>query len=106
MPRTTGLKVIIAYKLVKAPLLAVLTVWLTFRAPSALRAAAALSDELSDWGARWERLARWIALHVTAHNIGLAAAVAWLDAAVTALEGALLLTGRTRGEWIVLLGIA
>jgi uncharacterized membrane protein (DUF2068 family) len=106
MLRTPGMKVIIGYKLVKAPLMLVLAIWLTFRGPSALRVADAIARELADAGARWERLAQWISVHVTARAVAVAAVVAWLDAVVTALEGALLLTGRTWGEWIVLFGIA
>jgi len=106
MPRARGMKLVIGYKLVKAPLVLGLAIWLTFRGPSALRIAAALARQLGDGGARWERIARWISTHVTARTIGVAAIVAWLEAGVTALEGALLLTGRTWGEWIVLLGMA
>ena len=106
MPRTAGMKWIIGYKLVKAPIMLGLAVWLTFRGPAALRVAALISHELADAGARWGRLATWLATHVTARTVMVAAAVAWLDAAVTALEGGLLLTGRTWGEWIVLFGMA
>ena len=106
MARTTGMKWIIGYKLVKAPLMLGLAIWLTFRGPAALRVVSVLSHELGDAGARWERIAQWLAAHVTARSVVVAAAVAWLDAVVTALEGALLLAGRTWGEWIVLLGMA
>jgi uncharacterized membrane protein (DUF2068 family) len=99
------MKLIIGYKLVKAPLVLALAVWLTWRGPAALRIATRLAHELAEGGARWERLARWIATHVTAKSISVAAVVAWLDGSVTALEGALLLAGHTWGEWLVLLGM-
>lgn len=104
--RPSGIKIIIAYKLAKAPLVLALAIWLTSRPHAALDAAAEIARELAEGGATWDRTASWITTHVTVANIDRAAFVAWLDAVSTSVEGILLLIGKSWGEWIVVVGLA
>lgn len=103
--RSPGLRAILAYKTIKAPLMLGLAIWLTFSSRTALGSAAWIARELAEGGAVWSRLADWITAHLTRTRIRELAIVAWVDAFVTALEVVLLLTGRPWGEWLVLLGL-
>jgi uncharacterized membrane protein (DUF2068 family) len=103
--RPLGLKLILAYKLVKAPLVLGLAVFLTANPRGALHVAAIIARDLSEGGALLGRLARWLELHVTSRALGHAAMVAWLDGLLTALEGLLLWRGHALGEWIVVFAL-
>jgi uncharacterized membrane protein (DUF2068 family) len=104
--RPLGLKVIVAYKLVKAPLVLALALFLTLNPRGALHVTAVIARDLSEGGALLGRLARWIEVHVTSKAVGHAAMIAWLDGLLTALEGFLLWRGHAWGEWVVIVALA
>jgi len=64
-----------------------------------------LSVELSETGPLGWRLAHWIGPHLTQGVEHKAAALAWVDAVSTFVEGLLLLSGSAWGEWIVVAGL-
>lgn len=104
--RPAGLRLIIAYKVVKAPLALLLALYLTLKTPSALHVSRVLAHELSEGGALLGRVALWLERYVTPRALSRVAAVAWLDGAFTALEAFLLWRGHALGEWVVVLGLA
>jgi uncharacterized membrane protein (DUF2068 family) len=105
-PRPLGLKLIIAYKLVKAPVMLALAIWLTIAPRQAYHVAAEIAHELAAASALWVRLGHWIEEHLSMRIFRWAAVVAWLDFVSTSLEAVLLLMGKTWGEWIVTIGLA
>jgi len=100
------LRLIVGYKFAKAPIMLVLALWLTAAPDSVLRSMEFLARELADGGMIWSRLGAWIQAHLTGTAMTEAAVLAWLDAASTALEGILLLTGKAWAEWIVVVSLA
>ena len=104
--RPAGLKLIVAYKFVKAPIMLALALALTFAPVRSVAFARHASFELSETGALGWRLSRWIEPHLTTRVEHRAAALAWLDGASTIAEGFLLLSGTAWGEWIVVAGLA
>ena len=104
--RPLALRLIIAYKFVKTPVMLALALWLTFAPNTVYRSLVSLTRELAEGGVVWVRVGAWIQSHLTGRTIARGAILAWLDTAVTALEGLLLLSGRSWGEWIVVLGLA
>jgi len=104
--RPAGLRLIVGYKFAKAPIMLVLALWLTAAPDSVLRSMEFLARELADGGMIWSRLGAWIQAHLTGTAMTEAAVLAWLDAASTALEGILLLTGKAWAEWIVVVSLA
>jgi len=104
--RPIGLRLIIAYKFVKAPIVLAVAAALIFApVPSDhfLRHAAA---ELSEWGVVGWRMAHWIEPRLTPGVEHKAAALALLDGTTTLIEGILLLSGKAWGEWLVVGGLA
>ena len=104
--RPAGLKLIIAYKFVKAPIMLALAGALTFAPISTIRAARHAVFELSESGALGWRVAHWAEPHLTVRVERRAAIVAWLDGVSTLVEALLLLSGKAWGEWIVVAGLA
>jgi uncharacterized membrane protein (DUF2068 family) len=104
--RPRGLKIIIAYKAVKAPLVLALAVVLTLNPEGALRTLEHLVRDLSEGGALLGRLAHFIDAHLTRRALGRGALLAWLDGLTTSLEAFLLWRGKAWGEWIVVIGLA
>jgi hypothetical protein len=104
--RPLGLRLIIAYKFVKAPVMLALALWLTFAPNTVFRSVGLLTRELAEGGVVWVRVGAWIQAHLTGRIIVRGAILAWLDTVVTVLEGFLLLSGKSWGEWIVILGLA
>ncbi|MBF5046496.1 DUF2127 domain-containing protein [Aggregicoccus sp. 17bor-14] len=102
----TGLKLIVAYKFLKAPAVLFLAAWLTFAPDRVLGFEQRLAAELLEWGALFHRLAAWLDLHVTASALQRGAPFAWLDGATTLLEGVLLWLGYAWGEWLVVAGVS
>jgi len=100
-PRPVGVRLIIAYKLVKAPLVLLLALTLTADADGALRAAERVTHDLSEGGALLGKLSSFLGPHLTERAVGRAAWVAWLDGLMTAAEGLLLWHGSAWGEWLV-----
>jgi len=104
--RPPGLKLIIAYKFLKAPVMLALAGALTFAPVSAIRAARHVAFELSEGGGISWRLAHWLEPHLTERVERRAAIVAWLDGVSTVAEGLLLVSGKAWGEWIVVAGLS
>jgi uncharacterized membrane protein (DUF2068 family) len=103
--RPLGLRLIIAYKLVKAAAVLGLAVWMTASSGAAWREAQALMRELAEHGGIWHAFAEWLRAHLTETALRTVRVIAWLDGALTALEAALLLTGKSWGEWLVIAGL-
>ncbi len=103
--RPAGLKLIIAYKLVKAPLVLALALFLTLNPRGAVHAVDAFARDLNEGSALFARLARWLETHVSQRAVGHGAMLAWLDGVTTTLEGILLFRGHAWGEWLVVAGL-
>jgi uncharacterized membrane protein (DUF2068 family) len=103
--RPPGLKLIIAYKCVKAPLVLALALVLTLNPRGALHAVDVVARDMSEGGALFGRVARWLETHVTQRAIGHGALLAWLDGLTTTLEAFLLWRGHAWGEWLVVAGL-
>lgn len=101
-----GFRLIIGYKFCKAALMLGVALWLTFTPGSAFRTLEWLSRELAEGGAVFGRASHWIRDHLTSSFVLRGALLAWLDSASSALEGFLLLSGKTWAEWIVIIGLA
>lgn len=99
--RPLGVRIIIAYKLVKAPLVLLVALALTTDPEGALHAAERVTHDLSESGALLGGLAHYLDTHLTERAVGHAAMLAWLDGLVTAAEGFLLWHGDAWGEWLV-----
>lgn len=105
-PRPTALKLIIAYKLVKAPIMLALAIWLTVAPEGAYNFALHIVHELSGASAFWVKLGHWIEEHLSVRLVRWGAVLAWLDFATTTLEAILLLMGKAWGEWMVIIILA
>jgi len=104
--RPLGLKLIIGYKLLKAPFMVVVALWLSIAPDNAFHLLDVLAHELTEGGELWIRIGTWLESHLSRSLITRGALLAWFEAMTSALEGVLLLLGRTWGEWIVVLGLA
>jgi hypothetical protein len=104
--RQLGFRVIVGYKFIKAAIMLGIAIWLTAVPGSAFRAFEELARDLAEGGAAFARLGHWIHQHLS-HTIMVRGAIlAWLDGLSSALEGALLITGKPWAHWIVILGLA
>jgi len=103
--RARGLKLIIVYKAIKAPLVLALAVVLTLNPVGTLHTLEHAVHELSEGGALLGRLARFIDAHLTRRALGHGALLAWLDGLTTSLEAFLLWRGKAWGEWLVVVGL-
>jgi hypothetical protein len=103
--RPRGLRLIIAYKAVKAPLVLALAVVLTLYPGGALRTLEHLVRDLNEGGSLLGRLAHFIHAHLTRRALGRGAVLAWLDGLTTSLEAFLLWRGQPWGEWLVVVGL-
>ncbi len=104
--RARGLKLIIVYKAVKAPLVLALALVLTLNPEGTLHTLEHAAPDLSEGGALLGKLARFIDAHLTRRALGHGALLAWLDGATTSLEAFLLWRGKAWGEWLVVVGLA
>jgi hypothetical protein len=95
---------IIAYKLVKAPVMLALAVWLTFGRSGLTTFVVHLAAELAEGGWLFHRMGVWLGLNFTGGVIRGATVAAWFDTFSTALEAVLLLMGKPWGEWLVVVG--
>lgn len=104
--RQLGFRVIVGYKFIKAAIMLGIAIWLTVVPGSAFRAFEELARDLAEGGAAFARLGHWIHAHLS-HTIMVRGAIlAWLDSLSSALEGALLISGKPWAHWIVILGLA
>jgi uncharacterized membrane protein (DUF2068 family) len=100
------MRLIIAYKIVKAVAVLALACVLTFASGTAYGEARHLVHELAEHGGLLHRLSAWLDLHVTLGAVKTLRLIAWADGLLTALEAALLLSGKVWGEWLVVGGLA
>ena len=101
-----GFRLIIGYKFVKAAIMFGVALWLTVAPGAAYRTLDFLARELTEGGAAFARAGHWIHAHLSSGFMLRGALLAWLDSLSTAVEGFLLLSGKTWAEWIVILGLA
>jgi hypothetical protein len=101
-----GFRVIVGYKFVKAAIMLGVAIWLTTRPASAYHVLELLARDLADGGAAFGRLGRWIQAHLSNTFMVRGAILAWLDSLSSALEGALLVSGKPWAHWLVIIGVA
>jgi uncharacterized membrane protein (DUF2068 family) len=101
-----GFRLIIGYKFLKAAFMLAVALWLTVSPGSAYRTLELLARELTEGGLAFARAGRWIQEHLSNSIIIRGAILAWLDGATSALEGGLLLSGKSWAQWVVILGLA
>lgn len=104
--RPFGLRLIVAYKSLKALLMFGLALWLSLAPASALRTVESFVGELSSHGATFVRLREWVEAHLSGRVVAGGALLAWGDGLMTVVEVVLLLLGKAWGEWLVAAGIA
>jgi hypothetical protein len=104
-PATTGLKLIIAYKALKAPVMIGLAVWLTVVPSHAFDILAEVAEELSFGNRFFSPLGDWIGDHLSSRALRGATAIAWLDGLFTAAEAVLLILRKPWSEWMVAIGL-
>jgi hypothetical protein len=104
--RQLGFRLIVTYKFIKAAIMLVLAIWLTTRPAAAYHALEVLARDLADGGTAFGKLGRWIQSHLSSSFMVRGAILAWLDSLSSALEGALLMSGKPWAHWIVILGLA
>ena len=100
-PRTLGIRLIIAYKFVKAVLMIGLALWFTLDPEAAYAFGQHIAHELVEARPALVRLGEWLHTHLTERIIERSALIAWLDGLTTGTEGVLLLLGKPWGEWLV-----
>lgn len=100
------MRLIIAYKVVKAVAVLALACVLTFASGPAYREARNLVRLFAEHGGLLHRLSVWLDLHVTLGAVKTLRLFAWADGLMTALEAGLLLSGKIWGEWLVVAGLA
>lgn len=105
--RSLGIRVIIGYKLVKAPIVLGLALWSSVAPHSAVHVAERIVHEIAEGGATLARFAYCTRGYLTAGFAIDAAILAWVDGVSTAVEGGLLLlNGSVWGEWVVVAALA
>jgi hypothetical protein len=101
-----GFRLIITYKFCKAAFMLGVALWLTVAPGSAFRTLEWLARELAEGGSVFARASHWIREHLSSGFVLRGALLAWLDSASSALEGFLLLSGKSWAEWVVIAGLA
>lgn len=101
-----GLKLIVTYKFVKAALMLAVALWLSIAPGAAYRSLEQLAHQLADGGAAFARAGHWISDHLSSGVVVRGALLAWLDSASSALEGFLLMSGKSWAHWLVIVGLA
>jgi hypothetical protein len=104
--RQWGIRLIIAYKFLKAPAMLGLAIWLTAAPAAAYLSLGTLVHDLAEAGPIGAHAAHWLSANLSKSIVTEAAILAWLDALTTLIEGFLLLRGGVWGEWMVALGLA
>jgi len=104
--KRVGFELIIIYKFCKAALMLGVALWLTAAPGAAFRTLEHLARELAEGGAAFARAGRWINEHLSSSIVIRGALLAWLDSLSSALEGFLLLSGKSWAQWVVILGLA
>jgi hypothetical protein len=101
-----GFRLIIGYKFVKAALMFGVALWLTTAPGAAYRSLESVAHDMAEGGAAFARAGHWIQEHLSSGLVIRGAILAWLDSASSALEGFLLLSGKSWAQWIVIIGLA
>jgi hypothetical protein len=101
-----GFRLIIGYKFAKAALMFGVALWLTIAPGEAYRTLDFMARELVEGGAAFARLGNWIHAHLSNNIVLRGAVLAWVDSVSSAVEGFLLLSGKTWAQWIVIVGLA
>src|SRR5258708_33755341 len=104
-PTTTGLKLIIAYKALKAPVMLGIAVWLTVAPSQAYQIFEWIAEELYAANSLWSPLGDWIANHLSVRMLHRCAALAWLDGLFTAAGAGLLILRNAWRKWGVACGL-
>ncbi|MCY1019819.1 DUF2127 domain-containing protein [Pyxidicoccus sp. MSG2] len=104
--KPVGLRLIIAYKVVKSALVLGVAVLLTLAPETAGAFTEHLIHALTERGALLHRIGEWLRSHGAATLVTDARTVAWVDGVSTAIEGALLISGSAWGEWVVVGSLA
>lgn len=81
-------------------------VWLTMAPAAAYRTLALLAHDLVEGSAAFARVGRWINEHLSDSIVLKGAGLAWLDGLSSAIEGFLILSGKSWAAWIVIVGLA
>src|SRR5258708_30826047 len=89
-PTTTGLKLIIAYKALKAPVMLGIAVLLTVAPSQAYQIFEWIAEELYAANSLCSPLGDWIANHLSARILHPGPALAWLDGLFTAAQAVFL----------------
>lgn len=105
-PASPGLKLIIAYKVAKVPVMFALSLWLTLAPSKAYHTVEHVAYELSNAGHIFARLGEWIASHLSLGTLRGAAFLAWFDTLFTAAEAVLLILRKPWSEWMVAIGLS
>lgn len=105
-PATTGLKLIIAYKALKAGVILGIAVWLTVAPSQAYEIFEWAAEELSAAHSFGSPLGDWITNHLSLRMLRGGAVLAWLDGLYTAAEAVLLILRKPWSEWMVAIGLA
>jgi uncharacterized membrane protein (DUF2068 family) len=101
-----GFRLIIGYKFAKAATMFAVALWLTTAPGAAYRTLEFLARELTEGGAAFGRAGQWINAHLSSNIVVRGAMLAWLDSLSSAIEGFLLMSGKTWAQWIVIGGLA
>lgn len=101
--RPLGLRLIILFKLIKAPIMLSLAVWLSTAPETALRLAEAVVRGISEAGGTWAHASAGLQAHFAHGVLAGSALLAWLDGVSSAIEGLLLLSGKIWAEWVVII---
>jgi hypothetical protein len=104
--QSAGFKLIIGYKFVKAAVMFGVALWLTTAPGSAFRMLNLVARDLAEGGAAFARLGHWLQIHLSSNVVVRGAQLAWLDSVSSAVEGFLLLSGKTWAQWVVIVGLA
>jgi uncharacterized membrane protein (DUF2068 family) len=65
-----------------------------------------VARDLAEGGAAFARLGHWLQIHLSSNVVVRGAQLAWLDSVSSAVEGFLLLSGKTWAQWVVIVGLA
>lgn len=99
------MKLIIAYKLIKAIAGGSLVVWITLWQQGATDVVERFATDLSHTHAIWSRAGEWLQANISPSTERTVAMLLLLDATTTGLEGVLLLSGRAWAEWVVVFSV-
>ena len=95
------MRLLIVYKFVKAALVLSLAAVITFDEPHPEGVVRKLTQQLVDRRQLPAPMGEWVQAHITGSIVTKGRILAWLDGTSTAIEGTLLLLGKSWAEWVV-----